>query len=460
MRLIHSSRSAILAVSVIGTVIFTLIIMLFPQANRDSVWKGYRVLAVPLEHNEAEVLALLDTAGIHELVTESNSIIQNDSEMAPAQPFLTEKNAQLTNWFIDAEQNVRFLYLKDRTLLEERTARALMSVTFPWYFEDADRSRSLPLVIAVFYVIALFIFSSQKLTFLPVSLAQLLFIFRCSVLSAYTSAILLIFGAYLLSELLEPSRSGLSSRYRLVRLKQNPLYLVPIILALLVSAIPRSGTIFLFLTTVALSMSLYAVMLSISHYIVGYRARKRLHPAFKPELMHPDSLIRVRSARKHLYLSITVPILFATGLVSFGNVFPSRDADTASGPSQVLYIPSPSGYTRDSGFDTDGYSELLEKREQGSLPDLAWFLSVRWNLATAPWRRAEDVIIEAKPGTVVTVVESTSDSFGKIISKEKTMGTFDTSFIRKAISGPITPLEKMLIEQDKFVMVTPVRHTR
>lgn len=461
-------RSIALAVSFAGTVAFTAILAVFPAPAAHSVWKGYRVLAVPLVFDESEIVSSLADAGIREFATESNSSIRNDSKMAPSQPFLQKKNAELDSWFIDRERGVRFLYLRDGSLLEDRIARAfsssaLSSDSFSWYLESAGKTGPLPTLLIGAYLIALCIFSTQKRTFLSTAAPFILFVSGCTDMVSYTSAVCAIYGFYLLADLLEPERTGLPRGYRPRRLRHRPFVTAPLGIALMLAISAHARGLSRFSITLALSVFLAIFVFLVSRYVSALMASTRLHPAFRPDLMHPDTLERKKTDRKSFFLAIPVPCLLVAAVFLFnsGNQ-PRGTNDTPSDDDlfRVLYIPSPSGYTSGNGFGADDYSSVAGMREEGCVPDLAWFLSVRWNLETAPWRRLDDEIRDPMPGTLATIVNYGSAPDAKIRAEEKNMGTFDSSFIKKAISAPVTPIEKMLIEQGRFVTVIPTRHMR
>lgn len=456
-------HSIALAVSFAGTVAFTVILSLFPATAAHSVWKGYRVLAVPLGLDEAEIVSSLTDAGMREFATESNSSIRNDSKMAPSQPFLQKKNAELDSWFVDRERGVRFLYLRDGSLLDDRIARALSSASISWYLESAGKTGPLPTLLIGAYLVALCLFSTQKRTFLSASAPFLIFVSGCTDIASFVSAVCAVYGLYLLADLLEPERTGLPRGYRPRRLRHSPFVTAPSGIALMLAIYSPARGLSRFSITLALSVSLAIFVSLVSRYVSAWMASTRLHPAFRPDLMHPDTLERKKNDKKSLFLAIPVPCLLVAALFLFNSGNQPRETDDTPSnddPFRVLYIPSPSGYTSGKGFGADEYASVAGMRDEGCVPDLAWFLSVRWNLETAPWRRLDDEIRDPLPGTSATIVNYGSAPDAKIRAEEKNMGTFDSSFIKKAISAPVTPIEKMLIEQGRFVTVIPTRHMR
>lgn len=452
-------HSIALAVSAACSVFFAVTLAMVPDVGSRSIWKGYRVLAIPAETEEAEVVSRLSDAGIREFATSSNSIIENNSRMAPAQPFLAGKNAELASWFIDAERGTRFLYLRDNPFLDDRVARAFSPPAFSWYLEGKTRTSALPAIVFTAYLVVLGIFSSQRRTFLSAAIPFAFFSVKCTDALFFGSAVAAAYGIFLLCELLEAEQTGLPRGHRAIRLRKSPLTLTPLILSAALAACSRSGFGGTFLLTLALSVSL-SVFTGLSYAkLSARRERARLHPRFRPEYMSPDTLDRGKIGKRELYLSMPVPALLIASIFIFGFVVPPSGTQ-GDDRFRVLYIPSPSGYTSPSGFNVEGYASATEARAMEGIPDLAWFVAVRWNLEMAPWRRLDEKILDPAPGTVVKTTEYALDENAKIRAEEKTRGTFDSSFIRKAVSDPATPIEKLLVAQGRFVTVSPTRHER
>lgn len=452
-------HSIALAVSAALSVFFAVALAMVPDVGSRSIWKGYRVLAVPVETEEEEVVSRLSDAGIRDFATSSNSLIDNDSRMAPAQPFLAEKNAELSAWFIDAERGTRFLYLRDNPFLEDRVARAFSPPSFSWYLEGKTRTSALPAILFAAYLVVLGIFSSQRRTFLSAAIPFALFAAKCSDVFFFGAAAAAAYGIYLLSGLLEAEQTGLPRGHRAIRLKKSPLALAPLIISAALAAFSQSGFGGTFLLTLALSAS-FSVLSELCHEkLSAWRERTRLHPKFRPEYMSPDTLDRGNIGKRELFLSIPVPALLIASIFIFGFGVP-QSGTQGDDRFRVLYIPSPSGYTSKSGFNVEGYISASESRGAEGIPDLAWFVAVRWNLDMAPWRRLDEKILDPAPGTVVKTTEYTLDANAKIRAEEKNRGTFDSSFIKKAVSDPGTPIEKLLVAQGRFVTVSPTRHER
>lgn len=452
-------HSIALAVSAACSIFFAVALAAVPDVGSRSIWKGYRVLALPAETDEAEVVSRLSAAGIRDFATSSNSIIENDSRMAPAQPFLAKKNAELSTWFVDAERGTRFMYLRDNPFLEDRVARAFSLSSFSWYLEGKPRTSALPAILFAAYLVVLGIFSSQRRTFLSAAIPFALLAAKCSDAFFFGSVSAAAYGIFLLCGLFEAEQTGLPRGHRAVRLKRSPFALAPLIISAALAVFSKSGFGGSFLLTLACSASL-SVFSGLCYAKLSERLeRARLHPKFRPDYMSPDTLDRGKIGKRELFLSIPVPVLFVASVFIFGFVVPPSGAQ-GDDRFRVLYIPSPSGYTSPSGFNVEGYASATESRGTEGIPDLAWFVAVRWNLEMAPWRRLDEKILDPVPGTVVKTTEYTLDANAIIRSEEKNKGTFDSSFIKKAVSDPATPIEKLLVAQGRFVTVSPTRHER
>jgi hypothetical protein len=456
-RLFRAPASYIIA-GLVAVLSFSLL-FLFPSRSIDPIWKGYRVLIVPVSEDEAGIVARLNNAGIISFVTESNSMIRNTTEMAPVASFLPGKNEVLLSWFRNDEQKIRYLYLEEKPFLESKVDHAFADAHFDWTIEKADSIHLVPVFLAVLFFAVLLVFCRDRL-FLTVSgLSFLLCVFTCNQYSAFLVSITALYGIFVLERLLEPRQSSLTAKQRIVRLRKNPFVLLPWFIVLFILPFGGFPAALLFVASLGVAIPMLYLAISARNGISAKKELKRFHPSFRPNLMHPDSIGKKTLEKIELLLIAPIPVL---GLCAFflfdGLVMPEQKQAQAG--RRELYIPSPTGYTDRTGFDTSGYASLSSLRKNQAYPDLAWFISVRWNLETAPWRRVQEAFVDPVPGATANCMEYEAGDDGKISGKKDTIMTFDSNFIRKTLSGPITPLEKMLVSQGRFASVNLSRHSK
>jgi hypothetical protein len=242
-------------------------------------------------------------------------------------------------------------------------------------------------------------------------------------------------------------------------MRKNPFILIPWLAV--VPVLPFGGilsTLFFF-ASLGTSASLVYLSMSFRNFFLSRKELKRLHPVFRPDLMHPASIGKKKITKIDVFPALSIPVLALAAIFLFGPSSPT-DRNRAGDEARELYIPSPSEYTVHTGFDASGYESLVSMQKKQAYPDLAWFLSVRWNLETAAWRRASEAFADPAPGATVYCMEYAADDNGKISGKKDTIMTFDSNFIRKTLSGPLTPLERMLVSQGRFASVNLSRHSK
>lgn len=442
----------------ITVVACVLLFYFFPSYSINPVWKGYRFLAVPLEQDEKSILTLLEKNNITDLVTESNSRIKNTSEKVPIQPFLEAKNEALSPWFRNDSEELRYIYIAEAPFLESRIQKAFSSSGFSWFFEKADGMHILPIaLVVVFFAITVFL-SQYRLFLLATGWPFILYAARCNQFPAFLASLLSIYGLFVASDLFEPGKRALSRKMRRKRFNRHPETIVPAILAFFSSFSGKGHSFRMLPVAFALSGALFVLFSSLQDFFRQKLEQTRLHPSFTPEPMHPGSVLKKWPGKNVLYALVPIPVLCVSGFFLFGTV--SMSESRIKGSGEELYIPSPSGYTSRTGFDSDGYTEMNRLRQEPFFPDLGWFLAVRWNLETAPWRRVQTAVTEPEAGSIAEIMEFTSDENAILSGKKETMYIFNDSFIKKTLSGTVTPLEKMLLAQGRYVTVNLERHSR
>jgi len=438
------------------SIVCLIILFFFPLRTLNPVWKGYRVLVVPLEQNEQKILDTLEKQGINDIVTESNSLILNINSKTPSLPSLGKWNEDRLGWFRNVSTSCRYFYLAETPFLETKANKAFSGVNFNWYLEHSEGIQLFPVLFGFLFLIICLFLLKQRILFAIYNIPIGFYAYFCNTVSGYITSIFSILLFFLLAGLLEPENKTLSLYQRLTRIKHHwiPLLLFPIIIG--ITSTGGWQPFLIYVVSLTLSVSITILFFSLKVIITSVIEKKRIHPVFHPVTMNPETIIGKWPKKTDVYVFIIALLLSATGYILFN----AQNSKTSISDKQELYIPSPSGYTVSTGFTMDNWNELSNKRTENSLPDLGTYVAVRWNLDTAPWRRIQDSTHDPVAGETISNNQFFADKNGIITGKKNTMFTFDTNFIRKILSSGITPLETMLIRQGRFMTVEIARQAR
>ena len=411
---------------------------------------------VPLEQDEKTIVTNLEMLGISDIVTESNSQIINYNSKTPVQPEIGKWNEDRSLWFRNASHNCRYFYLAETPFLETKINKSFTDAHFSWYLEHSDGIKIFPVVLCFLLLFICLFLLKRRVLFFLYTIPVVFYTFFCNTVSGYLTSIFSIVVFYIFTSLLEPENGALSGFQRVTRIKHHPVSLCTAPIIIVIASTGGGHSLLMYGITLCLSFSILVLVLSLKTRINFIRERKRIHPVFRPIMMNPESIIGKWPKKTDIYIFLTAVLLSGTGFLLF-NV---QDSKTGISDKQELYIPSPSGYTKSTGFDDKNWTELSQIRTPNSLPDLGTYVSIRWNLETAPWRRIQETIRDPVAGESVGSNQFFSDKDGKISGKMNTMFTFDTNFIRKILSSGITPLETMLMRQGRFMAVEIARQER
>jgi len=438
------------------SIICLILLFFFALRTVNPIWKGYRVLVVPLEQNEKKILDILEKQGITDIVTESNSLIININSKTPSLPSVLKWNEDRLRWFRNVSTDYRYFFCAETPFLEAKTNKAFSSVNFTWYLEHSDGIKLFPVLFGFIFLFICLFFLKHRILFVSYTIPVVFYSYFCNTVSGYITSIFSILLFFVFTDLLEPENRAFSLNQRVTRIKNHwiALLITPIILGIALTGGWHS--FLMYFVTMTLSVSITFLVISLKANISVIIEKKRIHPVFNPVMMNPETIIGKWPKKNNLYIFIIALLLSATGYILFN----LQDSKTSLSDKQELYIPSPSGYTESTGFDIGNWNELSHKRTQNSLPDLGTYITVRWILDTAPWRRIQDTMQDPVAGETVSNNQFFADKNGVITGKKNTMFTFDTNFIRKILSSEITPLETMLIHQGRFMTVEIARQAR
>ena len=397
-------------VSIVGI----LVLILFPIQHNSTLWTGYRILAVPLDREEKDILSALDHAGIHDYVSESNSrLVSKDSE-APIIPFLDTLNVRRSSWFINAKQNIRYIFLSDSGFLDPRLHTAFSGAKIEWKIEKSDGFSPLPVIlVAIMLGLGLIMAKNRWLQFIC-GFPFIILAASYNRIPGFIASIFAVGFVILASGHLYPAGTKMTFRQSLNRAKRQPLVFVPAGIALAGSICGGFHGFFLFLAASTVAAVLLIPGMNIRKSLIRYRNRRRLHPVFIPLVI--DAGTRTSDFRKMTLRLSAVAVLCTL----FGVVFFAVGARTQEkGMPRELYIPVPTGYTSRAGFGMEGYTALIAMKKGTELPDLTDYVAADWNIRTFPWRKIREPLNLPVAGDTVAYTRYSMDESGRISGENR-----------------------------------------
>ena len=430
-----------------------LILALFPLHTSFSVWKGYRVLTVSPADNEQDVFTRLSKSGIVDYATESNSLLGGVAKEAPVEPFLADINRIRSSWFVNPDQNLRYFFIRDTSFLDKKVQKAFTGSKNFWYLEETGGFTLIPCILSLCLLTAGLLCSKNRFYQVFCSVPSILLTLSYNRTSGFLAALFFLLTIILTARVLDFHDVQLTQYQIRYRIRRYFYFFIPVPLAMLFAfhdgihaGLLVSATLF---SAVAAIIPAHITVRAINEAI----EKQRLHPRFIPAVMNQKARSGFLPDKRIAGCILLTAVFALTGTVLFSFKAPAKEIHAG----RELYIPAPSGYTRHTGFDLAGYTELVSARQGAALPDLGDFLAAQWNIRTYPWRRLQDPITTPAAGSSVDYVWYSVDRNGIISGKSKTMYVFDTGFIRKTLSSDVPQLEKMLIRQDRYVTVNLTR---
>lgn len=425
----------------------------FPLYTIHKIWKDYRVLVVSLSESETDIVSRLKSKGIVDIVTAMNSMLLNTNQEAPIEPFLPTINAERTGWFINTEHNCRYLFLRDQPFLTAKTAESFSGTDFFWVLEKTGGMNPLPPLFVIIVFLAGLFFVKNRLFQIAGGCSFILLAISCNRPSGFFAAILFLYTGILLADHFERQCGTLTGKQLISRLLADRVILILLLAALVAGFSGGFQAGFLSIAALAVSLSGVSLFGALRRFVVILRNKQRLHPIFIPVHIRQSDLPASLKKKTILGISTLVPVLLISGTLALNTG--NRQMETQFGKD--LYIPAPSGYTDHSGFTIESYTDWVTMKSAAGLPDLGDFVSVQWHIQTFPWRRLQTPTEKPDRDSTAEYPDYVIDEKGIISEKNRIMAKFDTDFIRKTLSSDSTPLEKMLLRQNRFVTVNLMR---
>lgn len=482
-----ASGAAPVALAGFVVVFSVFLLVLATETPSSTLWDGYRVLCVSPADRENDVISILESAGIHEYVTQGNSKIIPSQSLCPVVSFLPEVEESRAKWFFDSRRTHRLVYIDENSAgaqYERSVCGLLDAAGFSWVLERNTVFVFAPVALLALFVAFAVCVCAAFPAVLCASVFPLLFAVSKNDFAGWLSAFFFLCGVTVFFEAVFPARVNTSVSQKKAMAKKNAVFFMPWFLAsfcaafspgvrfLLVFLVPAGSAAFLFLLWKRFPAFFYTDSL-----FFLFKTRKRLHPVFRMEVMEiggaaiPGAWGRTRAPGAPLFQlawgAILIPaslFLFNVGGVSWGSDSPGGgpvDFFTEKPEKNgvyALYIPAPEMYTAGKGFSLDTYEQSISEScfflgEGGgdSLFSLSDFLILQWNIAAYPWRRLGAAFEIPEAGSTIQSREFTEIRAGVLAPESKRKAEFNSDFIMDILENNASPLEKMLARQKRFL---------
>lgn len=426
------------------------ILLFFPVRTTSSIWKGYRVLSCDLELEEIYVTNLLDSVGIKDYVSQSRSILKSTNTFIPVHPLIEKANKNRVNWFINSEYNLRYFYIPDSAILQTKIEKAFSNTSSFWNLEQSVGFTYIPILLTLFLIFISFAIPGNRFKRFMLVLPSVLLSWSLNTFFGYGAAISSTLFITFWGLLLPHNKIELLPMQKAQRIRNHPELIVMALFIVVFSVIGGWSSIILTFLSLVSSVSIGMIFKLIYLRRNSNQAKKRLHQKFIPLAMHPHT-IKALHSKNFFIVSGLIFLLF----ILIGSLFIMQETKSPVALHktipQELCIPSPSGYNDHAEFTVSGFRKSRKSKDSTNLPDLGDYISLQWQLETAPWVKIGEIKQDPDEGSFVEMFEYTIQENGILISSVTGNITFDNSFISGVLNSKLTPLEKMLQKQGRFV---------
>ena len=100
-----------------------------------SVWEGYRILAVPVNVSEKNVLEKLKSKGINDIISISSVSLYQKNKIVPVTNFELSYKESIKKYFFDEQQQYSLFYLKESANLSTSLKLLIKETGSSWRIE-------------------------------------------------------------------------------------------------------------------------------------------------------------------------------------------------------------------------------------------------------------------------------------------------------------------------------------
>lgn len=421
-----------------------------PLRLYHSVWKEYRILAIPAS---ADIKTYLDEAeriGIQGIVSELS--IQNRFsflEIGANKHVPFTDPHRYSRWFSDESGSFRYLYIPYTSFFRFITFYfSLYGKKTAFYLEPAFPYAPLKAFFAFILFFYCIICSRKKILFSAAAGSFLCYVLSVRSSLSLATAILSIFTAAYWLEALD-NKTTIPWKQLKERIQCN-VFMIILPTVSLLSALADGFIPFLFFL-LALLMSA-ASLFSVHSFLQlreTYREQYRQHPSLKIFVMHPQSWSQFWNTRYAMTMTLlTCCLLLISILLTL--LFSPHQLD---GSIAALTVPQPI-LQRPTPFTDEGFFSARASQPQGRLPDLSNYIEDCWFTAALPYLNIHDPLQPLTPNAQIRFDSFYEDTAGKLHREEKMLYEFNTAFIIQTLRHErlaSLPLEQMLIAQGGFI---------
>lgn len=417
----------------------------FKTTENQTTWNGYKILAVPLELEELFVVDQLVSAGITQFSSECNAKFNGKEYKIPANLYIQELNQKITQWFVNKEEAVRFIYIEDSPHIEKKIHSLATNSLDILFFEVSDHINFIySLLLFVLYFFILLRFRTRidiKLSFFPIICMPLFF----NTFLGFLLSFIVLCSFFLFDYFFWFNTPKIWKEQ--MRLPNKIIVFVTFFLLLLVLMISKLiGFVFLILTTISCFI-VYRFIVQVTQFYLNYKNKKRIHRVFVPV----SFTLRPRPLKYSI--KIVYSAIFFVLFIGMGFLSSFLGKNQRSIQSEQLSFPSPSGYT-EKGISCESFTAFVSNKKTTTLlPDLSDFIMAHWLSDSAFYTKIQKDTPYPQENDTINWVTYTIDDQGFIKSEIQTMHIFNESYLANIFSKELSTLEKMLVLQNNFISV-------
>lgn len=430
----------------------TLLLFAFmPLRLYRTVWKDYRLLAIPASVDIEPYITAASQAGIADVVSE----LAMDRRFAflgngGTYPFTSQE--RYSRWFSNESGTLRYLYIPYTSFFSFiKFFFLLFTQQAVFYLEPAFPYMPINALLAAILFVRCFAGARKKILFVPAVLGFVCYaVCVRSSLSGITALLSILTTAYWLEAL--ENDTALPFKQLKERIEYNVLMLILPIVPLITAVVDGLVPFLFFILALILSASAVFSVHSFLQLRENYLDERREHPALKVFAMHPQSWTQfwhTRYARSVTVLTGFLLLIAAVYPLVFSFNRLDRSLAALSVPQPISRNPAP--------FTDAGFFAVRSMQPQYSLPDLTNYIEDYWYAAVSPYLNVHNPFVPLTPNAQVRFDSFTEDAAGVLHREEKILFTFNTAFVQRVLRYEGTaalPLEKMLWAQQGFVAVS------
>lgn len=426
-----------------------LLFILFPLYHYTSVWKGYRILTVPLTADSTPYVQAAAEVGISGIASEESvgnrcAFLETGRERFP---FTNVEH--MRQWFCNEQAGFRYFYVPYTSLPQFlKLYFSLYSKQVPFLLEAALPYEPVQGILALVLFVYCMVCSRKRVLFFAATFSFLCYAWcvKSSLSLAVTLLSILTCACWLDAfeqELVIPWKQIKE------RIQYNIYMILLPVVPLVTAAIGGILPFCFFLLAVVLSITMLFSVYTFLKLKKAYQEQYREHPTLTLFAMHPQSWLQFWNTRYAITAAIlTGCLLLVSALLPL--IFSTNRLNPAV---RQISVPQPISQ-RQEPLTSSGFFAARTMQPRAHLPDLSNYIEDCWYSAALPYLSVHAPLEPLTPTTAIRFDSFHEDAHGVLHRKEKELYRFDTAFIIRALKHERLkhlPLETMLIAQNGFI---------